>query len=72
MTGTKRRAAVADLVYEMVGERCKGVEAVPARNGGAAASAYAGMSNDKRGGKPLRRKHKVSWGRSIRPGSVGT
>jgi hypothetical protein len=35
-------------------------------------SANAGMSNDKLGGKPSRRKHKVSWGRSIRPGSVGT
>ena len=35
-------------------------------------SANAGTSNDKMGGKPIRRKHKVSWGRSIRPGSVGT
>ena len=39
---------------------------------GAASSAYAGTSNDKMGGKPIRRKHKVSWGRSIRPGLVGT
>jgi hypothetical protein len=39
---------------------------------GATSSAYAGTSNDKMGGKPIRRKHKVSWGRSIRPGSVGT
>ena len=35
-------------------------------------SAHAGTSNDKTGGKPVRRKHKVSWGRSIRPGLVGT
>ena len=48
------------------------VEAAPARSGGAPSSAYAGTSNDKMGGKPIRRKHKVSWGRSIRPGSVGT
>ena len=48
------------------------VEAAPARGGGAPTSAYAGTSNDKTGGKPVRRKHQVSWGRAIRPGSVGT
>jgi len=32
-------------------------------NRGAAASDYAGMSNDKAGEKPARRKPKVSWGR---------
>ena len=30
---------------------------------GAAASDYAGMSNDKAGENPARRKPKVSWGR---------
>ena len=39
---------------------------------GAAASDYAGMSNDKTGENPVRRKPKVSWGREIRPGLVGT
>ena len=48
------------------------VEAAPIRSRGASSSAHAGTSNDKTGGKPVRRKHKVSWGRSIRPGSVGT
>ena len=38
---------------------------------GAAASDYAGMSNDKTGENPVRRKPKVSWGREIRPGLVG-
>ena len=35
-------------------------------------SAYAGMSNDKAGENPARRKPKVSWGREIRPGLAGT
>ena len=33
---------------------------------------YAGMSNDKIGENPIRRKPKVSWGRQIRPGLAGT
>ena len=33
--------------------------------------AYAGMSNDKAGENPARRKPKVSWGREIRPGLAG-
>ena len=74
MTGTKRRAAVADSTHwrRMVGERCPPPRSRTERTGGAWASAYAGTSNDKTGGKPVRRKHQVSWGRSIRPGSVGT
>jgi len=56
----------------MVGERRGPLRSWIERTSGAPTSAYAGTSNDKRGGKPLRRKHKVSWGRSIRPGSVGT
>ena len=35
-------------------------------------SDYAGMSNDKAGENPARRKPKVSWGREIRPGLAGT
>ena len=34
-------------------------------------SDYAGMSNEKAGVNPARRKPKVSWGREIRPGLVG-
>jgi hypothetical protein len=33
--------------------------------------AYAGMSSDKTGEKPVRRKPKVSWARLILPGLVG-
>ena len=33
---------------------------------------YAGMSNDKTGENPVRRKPKVSWGRQFRPGLAGT
>ena len=33
---------------------------------------YAGMSNDKAGENPARRKPKVSWGREIRPGLAGS
>ena len=32
---------------------------------------YAGMSNDKTGENPVRRKPKVSWGRELRPGLAG-
>ena len=32
---------------------------------------YAGMSNDKAGENPARRKPKVSWGRQFRPGLAG-
>ena len=35
-------------------------------------SDYAGMSNDKAGENPARRKPKVSWGREIRPGLAGS
>ena len=35
-------------------------------------SDYAGMSNDKTGENPVRRKPKVSWGREIRPGLAGS
>jgi hypothetical protein len=48
------------------------VEAGPARIRGVHSSAHAGTSNDKTGGKPVRRKPKVSWGRAIRPGLVGS
>ena len=33
---------------------------------------YAGMSNDKTGENPVRRKPKVSWGRQFRPGLAGS
>ena len=38
------------------------------RTGAAHGSEYAGISNDKTGEKPVRRKSKVSWARLILPG----
>ena len=35
-------------------------------------SDYAGMSSEKRGENPRRRKPKVSWARPFLPGLVGT
>ena len=55
----------------MVGERCCQRRSRTVTSGGAAASDDAGMSNDKTGENPVRRKPKVSWGRYIRPGLVG-
>ena len=55
----------------MVEERSQGIEAVAISNRGALGRDYAGMSSDKTGGKPVRRKPKVSRGRLIRPGLVG-
>ena len=47
----------------MVGERCCQRRSDTETSRGAAASDYAGMSNDKTGENPVRRKPKVSWGR---------
>ena len=55
----------------MVGERSCQRRSGTETSRGAAASDYAGMSNDKTGENPVRRKPKVSWGREIRPGLVG-
>ena len=43
-----------------VGERSFRAEAIPARVGGLKRSAYVGISNDKAGENPARRKPKVS------------
>ena len=49
-----------------------GVEAARASGRGASTSDYADMSNEKPGVNPGRRNPKVSRGRFVRPGSVGT
>ena len=49
----------------------RSVEAVRGSGGGARASDYAGMSNEKPGENPGRRNPKVSRGRFVRPGSAG-
>jgi hypothetical protein len=40
------------------------------RSGGRNGSEYVGISNEKAGGNPARRKSKVSWGRLVLPGLV--
>ncbi len=56
---------------EAVEEHSNCHEAEPIRIRGALRRDYAGMSSDKTGGKPVRRKSKGSRGRLIRPGLVG-
>ena len=67
MNGNKQNTEAADLrslrALEMVGERCCQRRSGTETSRGAAASDYAGMSNDKTGENPVRRKPKVSWGR---------
>ena len=75
MNGNKQNTEAADLFRirpgQVVGERCCQRRSRTETSGGASASDYAGMSNDKTGENPVRRKPKVSWGRYIRPGLVG-
>ncbi len=47
----------------VVGERSSQRRSDTETSRGAAVSDYAGMSNDKAGENPARRKPKVSWGR---------
>ena len=74
MIGSKRGAEFAGSA--LVAERSESVvsrgEAVRASGGGPLTSDYADMSNEKWGGNPHRRNPKVSRGRFVRPGSVGT
>ena len=68
MNGNKHRTEAADLTdgfacHQVVGERCYQHRSHTVTSGGAITSDYAGMSNDKTGENPVRRKPKVSWGR---------
>ncbi len=63
-----RMSDLSDVVGERSCQRRSGTET----SRGAAASDNAGMSNDKTGENPVRRKPKVSWGRYIRPGLGGS
>jgi hypothetical protein len=68
---TEAAAFLSLRAIKGVGERCCQRGSRTETSGGASASDYAGMSNDKTGENPVRRKPKVSWGRYIRPGLVG-
>ena len=67
MIGNKQNTEAAAFfclrAKEGVGERCYQRRSRTETSGGALASDYAGMSNDKPGENPGRRKPKVSWGR---------
>ena len=69
MIGNKQETEAADIqlpgnrCLNMVGERSCQRRSGTETSRGAAASDYAGMSNDKAGENPARRKPKVSWGR---------
>ena len=62
MIGDKTYAEAVDDVV-VVGERSCQRRSLSERAGGAAASEYVGLSNDKRSENLRRRKPKVSWGR---------
>jgi hypothetical protein len=51
------------VVRVVVGERSSQRRSDTVTSRGAAASDYAGLSNEKTGENPVRRKPKVSWGR---------
>ena len=76
MNGNKFNTEAADFLKirleQVVEERNCQRRSGRVTSRGAAASENAGMSNDKTGENPVRRKPKVSWGREIRPGLVGT
>jgi len=55
--------AVDDVLDVVVDERRMPRRSHTVTSGGAHASENAGMSNDKAGENPARRKPKVSWGR---------
>ena len=68
----KHRAEAAEPVIRLVGEHSsqRGRRAV--RHSGASGKANVGISNDKEGRMPSRRKAKVSGATLIVPGSVGS
>jgi hypothetical protein len=64
MNGNQAMNRSCGFVFiRVVGERNNQRRSGTARSRGAVISDYAGMSNDKTGENPVRRKPKVSWGR---------
>ena len=59
------------MMCVLVGERWTSGGSRRVTTGGRGPSDYAGMSSEKAGENPARRKPKVSWGRQFRPGLVG-
>jgi hypothetical protein len=59
------------MLRASVGERWTSERRRTVTTSGRGPSDYAGMSSDKEGENPSRRKPKVSWARPFRPGLVG-
>ena len=62
MNGNKTETEAVDSI-RVVGERTCQRRSGAVTPRGATGSEYAGLSNDKAGENPARRKPKVSWGR---------
>ena len=63
MNGNKQETEAAGCSNTAVEERNIQRRSRTVTSGGADISDYPGMSNDKTGENPVRRKPKVSWGR---------
>ena len=73
MIGTKPVADTADILFTGCGRRAFHTDrSVRVTERGLYGSDYADMSNEKQGENPCRRNPKVSWGRFVRPGLVGS
>ena len=73
MIGTKPSAEATDFRESGSGRGAFHVSrSVRVTERGLYGSDYADMSNEKPGENPGRRNPKVSWGRFVRPGLVGT
>ena len=73
ITGLRHEPKPRKRVHaRLVGERSVGRGRCPVRAAGGIRSENAGMSSEKEGENPSGRKSKVSRGRFVRPGGVGT
>ena len=70
--GYKQRTEAVGTFRGSVGEHSCPRRRCTVRYSGASGKANVGISNDKGGGMPPRRKTKVSWATLIAPGSVGS
>jgi hypothetical protein len=73
MIGAKLCTETADFVRKgkVVGERSVSRRSGTVRSRGGIRSENVGMSNDKTGENPVRRKPKVSWTKVVLPGLGG-
>ena len=72
VTGLRHKPKLWKRPCRLVGERSVGLRRLAGRPAGDIRSENAGMSSEKEGENPSGRKSKVSGGRFVRPGEVGT